>query len=288
MSERRTIARPMRVEGIALFLGCDACVMLMPAEAGEGVYFELNGQRVAARANAVTDRVVHAAFASLPPRNTNLAVADGAAFTVEHVLSAAAGLGVTDLGVRLECAELPIGDGSAMLFVDAMDEAGVIGLGHVERPVLRERVLVGEPGGVRIEIEPAERMSWVYELDYGPRSPIARQRATWDGDERQYREQIAPARTYCLKHEAEAMSALGLFERFRPADLLVIGEHGPIENALRFDNEPSRHKLLDLIGDLALGGLPMPMMSVRAYGSGHAMNHDAARAIAGHCVGVGL
>ncbi len=281
MTRRRTIASPARVSGISLFRGCDSTVSMEPAAAGDGVRFEYGGQAARAETKCLSLDVVHPAFAAMPARSTNLRLGEGAVvYTVEHLLSVVAALGVTDLVVRLDCAELPIGDGSGLLFLEAIDRAGLMELeSDVRGCTLRDALRIGEPDGVRIEIEPAEMVLFEYHLDYGAGSLIPAQLAQWDGSADNFRTNVAPARTYCLKHEAELMRSLGLFGRLTPRDMLVIGESGPIDNALRFDNEPARHKLLDLIGDLALIGRPFPLMTVRAYGSGHALNHEAARAL---------
>jgi UDP-3-O-acyl-N-acetylglucosamine deacetylase len=129
--------------------------------------------------------------------------------------------------------------------------------------------------------------SYTYELDYGPPTPgvfaLGQQRATWDGSATQYASEVAPARTYCLEQEAMVMRSMGLFAHLTPREMLVLGTSGPIDNALRFDDEPARHKLLDLIGDLALIGAPL-QADVVATRSGHALAHEAARAVLGSSV----
>ena len=135
-----------------------------------------------------------------------------------------------------------------------------------------------EDAGASITIEPSDTPSYTYTLDYGPDSPIAPATAHWAGDPDRFEHEIAPARTFCLEREAQAMRQLGLFEHLSPQDMLVFGPRGPIDNTLRFPDEPARHKLLDLIGDLALAGRPI-RAKITAVRSGHALNHAAARAL---------
>jgi UDP-3-O-acyl-N-acetylglucosamine deacetylase len=147
------------------------------------------------------------------------------------------------------------------------------------------REVVVERGGARIVAGPRTGAGCLfrYELDYGPAAPIAAQSASWDSGTPDaaevYEREVAPARTFCTEAEARAFRAAGLFGDRSPRDMLVIGEEGPIDNAYRFENEPARHKLLDLIGDLALVGRPLHG-EVVAMRSGHALNHELAAALA--------
>jgi UDP-3-O-acyl-N-acetylglucosamine deacetylase len=224
--------------------------------------------------------------------------------TVEHLLSALTGLGITDAAVEVYGPEVPIGDGSAAFIAGALRRAGVRPLGEsVEPMVLRREVAVGTGSGGRIVARPRPEpgCSYTYELDYGPGAPLAPQRASWIQDgatqdsglrdsgppdsglsrsARLYLSDIAPARTFCLQKEAEQMRAAGMFKDLSPGEMLVIGEHGPIENEYRFENEPARHKLLDLIGDLALVGRPI-QAEIIATRAGHALNQELARVLAG-------
>lgn len=275
-----TLARPASVEGIGLFTEARARVTIAPARSG--ITLTRSGARAPATIHHLSAETVHPAFRAMPPRNSNLALPDGSVvFTVEHILSALAGLGITAADIQIEGPELPIDDGSASLFTNAIADAGLTEIEPPAAPPSPEAFLVGDPQAAHIRVTPAQQLTLTFRLDYGPTSPIGPQSASWDGSPDAYARDIAPARTYCLKHEADAMHAAGLFKSFSPADLLVIGPTGPIENALRFDNEPARHKLLDLIGDLALAGIPLPPIRVEAFGSGHALNHAVARRLRG-------
>lgn len=281
MSARRTVAGVTHVEGFGLFTDAPARLEIHPAQSGAGVVVRRAGAHADAVVGRLSARPAHPAFATLSARCTGVDLSDGTpAFTIEHVLSALAGLGITDALLVLEGPEIPIMDGSALPFIHAIERVGTRELpGGPAAPRLDAPIVVGDPHGIRVEIHQDEQLSMHFHLDYGPGSPIARQSAHWDGSPAGYREQIAPARTYCLLHEAEAMRHLGLFARLSPADFVVFGPSGPIENTLHWDDEPARHKLLDLIGDLALGGLPFPSMRVEAFGSGHALHHKAAAAL---------
>ncbi len=229
----------------------------------------------------------------VPPRNTTLVLGvtgSPVAATVEHVLSALAGMGVWDACIVLEGDEVPIDDGSALAFVELashLKRAGLGGMGAADADpiVLRERVEVrdasGGSGGSGAWIvgEPLDGVEYAYELDYGPGAPIAASKAVWRGDSEEYAREIAPARTFSLRGEAEAARAAGLFAHLTPAEMVVVGDDGlPMANAWRMENEPSKHKLLDLIGDLALLGRPLHA-KVTAHRSGHAMTHEFCRRV---------
>lgn len=281
---RQTLARPVDVAGTGLFSRRPVRCRLRPAPAGTGIRFvrvDLPGQP------AIDATSAHLAPASdllhLPDevarRCTALCATAGVA-TVEHLLAALAALGISDVLIELDAPEPPIGDGSAQLFVDAILRAGRDPLHEPITPLRPADALQVRDGpGAAISVEPADRIEYVYELDFGPASPIPPQRAVWDGSPEQFIDELAPARTFCLEPEARAMRAMGLFTDLSPRDMLVFGSAGPIENALRFPDEPARHKLLDLIGDLALVARPV-CARVVAHRSGHALNHALARALA--------
>lgn len=280
MTARRTVGASVRVEGFALFTGGPAVVEITPADSG-GIVIAAGGDVFDATIDHLDSRPAHPAFASMPPRNTSLSATPGSTpvHTVEHLLAALAGLGVTDAVIRVEGGEPPIGDGSAALFTRPMIEAGFRDLpGEIEPIIVRERIVFGD-ADARVLIEPSEKTEFVYRLDYGPGAPIPAHEAVWDGSASAFAEEIAGARTFCLRAEAEAMHAMGLFRHLTPRDMLVFGDAGPIENELNHPEEPARHKLLDMVGDLALIGRPV-RARITGEGSGHALNREAARRVA--------
>ena len=112
----------------------------------------------------------------------------------------------------------------------------------------------------------------VFDLDYGENSDrIPRQTVSFNAEDGSYASQIAPARTYSLREEAEALWERGMCRHLTPKEVLVIGEDGPIENSLRFEDEHARHKVLDALGDLYLAGRPI-QCRILGYRSGHSLN----------------
>lgn len=279
MIPRRTLISAARLSGVGLFTGKQGQVAFLPAQGGEGITIRRTDSPGAAPATL-------ASLAEPPPgipaRNTTLR-AGAEILTVEHIMSALAGLGITDVAIEVTGPELPIMDGSAEPFVRALWAAGLRYAGMDVAPLRlqREVAVTGKDGATVVaKPRPQTGASYTYELDYGPGGVISPQSATLDTarPDASYLRNVAPARTFCTEAEAAAMAKAGLFKHLTARDMLVIGPQGPIDNAYRFENEPARHKLLDLIGDLSLVGRPI-QAEIIAHKSGHALNHAMARAL---------
>ena len=289
---RRTLARSARLQGVALFTGRPASCVVHPAPAGHAITLERpDAPPIPASITSLSDRAPHPALAGPHARCTTLAHPDAPnspVFTVEHLLSALAGLGVTAARVELDAPELPNDDGAALARTSASLDAGLVPLDappHATlRPVVVRETLRVEARAGRITAEPlapGESPSFTYLYEPDPASPIPAQHASWDASPESYAREVAPARTFSTAAEATLLRSLGLFTAFTPRDLLVISEHGPIDNTWRFENEPARHKLLDLVGDLSLVQRPIHAR-IRAVRSGHSLNHAMARALMAH------
>ena len=287
--QRRTVSRAAEFRGITLFTGVQSRVTVKPAAAGTGVVFvraELAPHEpIPAIASHVAPESRRTVLAMNPADRTSPSVQ-----TVEHVMSALAGLGITDAHVEVEGPEMPIADGSARPFVEVILAAGVKELGQVIDPiVIRERIEIVDPRGEaagKIIAEPREGPGFelVYHLDYGPSAPLPPQsvRFVSNPGSDDYAAAIAPARTFSTLDEAMMMRKMGMFAHLTPAEMLVIGPEGPVDNTYRFSDEPARHKLLDMLGDLALAGAGRPIQGrVTAWRSGHALNHAMARKLGG-------
>jgi UDP-3-O-[3-hydroxymyristoyl] N-acetylglucosamine deacetylase/3-hydroxyacyl-[acyl-carrier-protein] dehydratase len=272
---QHTVAKPVTVSGKGLLLGQNVDLVITPAEAGEGIVFERTDiepsvQIPALVANA-TDRA----------RRTTLCGSDVTIETVEHLMSALSGVGIDNAIIRMDGPEVPCGDGSSMPFVEPLLKAGM-----VEQDQPRNLFRVTEPiclqdGDSMIAAFPSHQtgLKIVYDLDYGHEtSRISRQTQAWDSGSGTYNTDVAPARTFSLEEEAQALQSQGMCTHLSPSDVLVIGEDGPIDNAYRFDNEPVRHKILDIIGDLYLAGACIQGRIV-ASRSGHALNRKLCKAI---------
>ncbi|MFM7138449.1 MAG: UDP-3-O-acyl-N-acetylglucosamine deacetylase [Planctomycetota bacterium] len=263
---QQTIRRAVAVAGRGYWSGRTCRVELLPAAAGVGIAFLRTVEGVPVRIPLAVENRVEATA------RTNLAVAGVRVQMVEHVASALAGLGIDCCLVRVSAEELPGLDGSARDFVAALDEAGIERLGSPLEPlVVREPCRVAE-GDAWIEALPPVHpgLSVEYELDYGP-GPVGRQTLAIRVTPETYRAELASARTFILDAEAERLRSAGLAGHVTTRDLVVFGADGPIDNPLRWPDECVRHKVLDLVGDLALAGRPIHA-HVRACRSGHRLN----------------
>ena len=269
-----TLATPSAIlQGVGLHSGAGASLRLLPASAGSGLVFRLlpSGQEIAACAANVIDTT----------RCTRLGTDGTEVQTVEHILSALAGLGVHDAVIELRGGEVPASDGSAAPFVNLLNEAG---LRPQETPVtaltLIQPLYITDRGSSIIAI-PAEKFSATVVLDYPSFSYLGTLAAVYDEDTDDYAGQIAPARTFGFLSEIEALRARGLGLGATRDNAVVLGEDR-YETPLRFSNELARHKLLDLIGDLALVGRPL-QMALFAIKPGHTLNTRLASLLSSDC-----
>jgi UDP-3-O-[3-hydroxymyristoyl] N-acetylglucosamine deacetylase/3-hydroxyacyl-[acyl-carrier-protein] dehydratase len=268
---QRTIASQATVAGKGLMLGVDATLSILPAPPDHGIVFE--------RTDLDRPVIIPALVSNVIPnsRRTTLKAGDVTIETVEHCMSALRGLGIDNALLRLHGPELPCGDGSAMPFVEPVRAAGIAEQDAPRRTFrLSETVSVTE-GDASITAIPADSpggMRVMYDLDYGPNATrIPHQAWSFDPDRDDYAREIAPARTFSLREEAEALWQAGLCRHLTPRDVLVIGDDGPIQNEYRFPEEPVRHKVLDAIGDLALVGTVVECQVI-ANRSGHGLNRQ--------------
>ncbi|NDC53448.1 MAG: UDP-3-O-[3-hydroxymyristoyl] N-acetylglucosamine deacetylase [Planctomycetia bacterium] len=274
---QQTVRRPVTVAGRGYWSGRENRVEVRPAPAGTGIVFVVGGRGGAARIPALLAARVDAVA------RTNLEAQGGRVEMVEHLLSALAALGVDCCEVAVTAGELPRLDGSAREFVDAIDAAGLEQLGEPVDPlVARGRLRVGD-ADAWIEALPPRfaGLSVDYVLDYGA-GPIGRQEFSIEVTPGSYRRELASARTFITLDEAARLRAAGLGLDVSLRDLVVFGVDGPVDNVLRWPDECVRHKVLDLVGDLALAGRPVHA-HVRAYRSGHRLNAELAGRLLAAC-----
>lgn len=267
----------MELEGRGLFTGVPVLLRFRPGAPHSGIWFVRTDQSPPIRIAATVDNVTKRA------RRTSLRNGTVAIETVEHCLSACAGLGIDNLEIELNADELPAGDGSGMPFLERLDGAGLEEQDALRDPyIITEvtRVVDGDAELVALPplVDGNEVLELWYDLDYGAGSPIGRQVFGTTLTPENFRAGLASARTFVLEEEAKQLRAAGLGSHLSARDILVFGPTGPIDNELRFPDECVRHKVLDLIGDLTLLGRPI-VGRVHARKSGHALNHALVRAL---------
>jgi UDP-3-O-[3-hydroxymyristoyl] N-acetylglucosamine deacetylase/3-hydroxyacyl-[acyl-carrier-protein] dehydratase len=265
---QRTIARPAEVRGVGFFHGVDVAIRFHPAEPDEGVVFERVDLPGRPRIPARLDSVVPS------QRRTTIRRGDASVEMIEHVMAALAGLQVDNAVVQIDAAECPGCDGSSRVFVEALDGAGI-----VEQDRTRPALVVDEPLSIRdgdavLAIHPpgpGGGLTLSYHLDYGRGAAIPAQSYCLGLSAQSFREEISASRTFLLEAEAVALRAAGIGTRATEADVLLFGRDGVVGNELRFPDECVRHKILDMVGDLALLGTDLHGFVV-AYRSGHQTN----------------
>ena len=277
MKHQQTISRDVELEGRGLFTGQPAKIRLRPAPPHTGIWFVRTDQSPPAKIAALVENV------SKRARRTSLRNGTVAVETVEHCLSACAGLGLDNLLIELTGPEVPGVDGSSLPFVEQLKSAGICQQDALCEPyVLDDVTRVVEGDSELLALPPLDPKSEVlelaYELDFGPDSPIGRQTFRVAVTPEGFEADIAPARTFLRENEAVELREAGLGQHLSYADILVFGSDGPIDNTLRFPDECVRHKILDLLGDLMLLGLPI-VGRIHARKSGHALNHTLVRAL---------
>ena len=273
MSRRqRTISLEAEIEGHGLFTGQTVHLRLRPAPPNTGLVFT--------RVDLGQSATVPTSIQSVAKRfqRTTLASGDVAVETAEHLLAALGGLGIDNLFADLSGPELPAGDGSAADYVRLIRQAGIVEQ-DAERPVLRimEPVTIQDGDAIITALPgPEDELSLTYHLDYGPGGIIPPQVFSMKLTPDSFVEELAATRTFILESEVQDLRQRGYGSQATYEDLLVIGPQGPVGNTLRFADEPARHKLLDLVGDLFLMNCDVHGRIV-AMRSGHTLNHRLVR-----------
>jgi UDP-3-O-acyl N-acetylglucosamine deacetylase len=270
---QRTIARPVEADGVGFVTGAALRMRFQPAPPGTGVVFVRTDLPSALPIPAQVDYVTGT------QRRTTLGRAPHEIGMVEHVLAALAALRIDNCLIHVNGPETPGFDGSAQRYVQMLRRAGAI-LQSSRRAVYTvESTVTAAQDGASLTIYPAlDQLKISYALDYGALAPIARQLHTHVITPEGFINGLADCRTFILEAEAAEFRRRGWGSRTTPADLLVFGSRGPIDNRLRYADEPARHKILDLVGDLALFGHDLRGHIV-ACRSGHPLNVQLARTL---------
>jgi UDP-3-O-acyl N-acetylglucosamine deacetylase len=273
LRKQRTIGQRVSVFGFGFWSGHDVHLEFRPAEPDTGIVFVRTDADLARIPAVVANRIE-------TPRRTTLSCGRVRVEMVEHVMAALAGMQIDNCEVWVDEAEMPGCDGSSLPFVEALAHAGA-----VEQPAPRPRLVVhgvtrlgNEDTWVEAQPEPHGGLSLKFRLDYGSGNAIGRQTLQLAVTPESFRRELAPARTFVLREEAEWLVARGLGKRATYRSVLVFDTDGPVDNELRFRDECVRHKALDLLGDLALAGCDLAGHFL-AHRSGHRLNAELVRAL---------
>lgn len=258
MQYQATLREPFSLEGVGLHTGVPCRIDVRPAAGGTGLVFVSDGTRIPALAEYVVETA----------RATVLGLGGVTISTVEHLLSALLGAGIANAEIAVEGPEIPVADGSGKAFLDAIAAAGI-----VKQKDVRERFVPSQPlflrdGDRTVVVLPAASFRIKFLGDFAP--PVGTQYFDGEIEPESYEREIAAARTFGYLHEVQALLARGLAQGGTLENAVVFAPDGPMQ-PLRWPNEAIRHKVLDLIGDLALIGA-WPQCEVIAVKSGHRLH----------------
>ncbi len=272
MKLQRTIQDEGKLVGKGLFGGEEARVIFRPAPEDTGVVFVRTDVAGAVRIPALSPNVAERS------RRTSIKKGEVSIETVEHCMAAVSALEIDNLLIEVEGAELPAPDCSSLDYFKALKGAGIVEQQNPRRDLVIRKPISVSSGDSTIYALPhaGGGLNVTYDLDYSGHTGIGRQIFSYRLTAESFETNMAPARTFLLEVEARQLHARGVGAHISPKDLLVINSDGPIKNSYRFPNECVRHKIVDLIGDLALVGRPI-IGRVVAYKSGHALNQQLAR-----------
>ena len=256
--KQKTIAKEFSLAGIGLHSGKPASLFFSPAPPNSGIYFIKANHKIPARAGQV----------KATRRGTSL---DGIA-VVEHLLAAAGGLGIDNLQIEIKGDELPVMDGSALPYVEALEKAGLVEQKENTDPLILKRPLKVVENQASLLALPFHGFKIDFMVDF---KVIGQQCFVFEAAPGAFKKEIAAARTFGYLEEYELLKEQGLARGASFENALVLGKDGYL-NTPRFPDELVRHKILDLIGDLSLLGRPL-RAEIRARGSGHKLNIELVR-----------
>lgn len=268
-NNQTTLKAAATLSGVGVHSGNPAGITIRPAPANHGIAFLRTGTPLG------NDRLIKAHHALVSATELCTVIGDvetGAVATIEHLMSALFGLGVDNALIEIDGPELPILDGSAKLFVEAIDAVGLASCGAPRRWLKVLRPVRIEVDRAFAELRPIDRgFRLDVEIDFD-NPVIGRSRKAMDLSPASYRREVAEARTFGMMKDVERYWKAGFALGASLENTVAVGENGVVNpEGLRFPDEFVRHKILDAVGDLALAGLPI-QGAYRSYCGGHRMN----------------
>jgi UDP-3-O-[3-hydroxymyristoyl] N-acetylglucosamine deacetylase len=258
-----TIQRPSTAEGVGLHTGAYGHIRLVPAPADTGIVFrrvDLDNFPIEAHGNNVA-RVSYAT--SLMKQGVLLS-------TTEHLLAAIYSCGIDNIFIDIDSIEIPILDGSAEPFMQMLERSGVRRLRRKRRYLKVLKPVEVIEGDRRIGIYPADEFRVRCYVDF-PHPLVGQQQVEAVVGPDAFRQLLSRARTFCFERDIEPLRSMGLIRGGSLENAIVLTNDGVMNGPLRYPDEFGRHKALDLIGDLALAGLPL-LARVEAYKAGHSLH----------------
>lgn len=268
MSQRQTLARDVKMTGTALHAGVPVTMVLSPAPASQGVVFRREAKEIPARYDLVGET-----------RLGTVIEKDGIRVgVIEHLMAAIVGAGLDDVTVTLDGPEPPILDGDALSYLLLIEQARLKASGGPHQAIALSRRIEVREGDAFAALEPAKNTMYDFVLDY-PGSAIGRQEFHFAFSPENFRDQIAPARTFGFMKDLEGLRRMNLAHGASLENTLALDETGLLnKERQRFADEFVRHKILDAIGDMALAGAPL-LARFHGVKSGHGLNNRLLRAL---------
>jgi UDP-3-O-[3-hydroxymyristoyl] N-acetylglucosamine deacetylase len=268
MIKQRTLQRPISASGIGLHTGKKVNFTLLPAAPNTGVVFRRVDLSPAFDLPARAEHVLETTL------STTLVIGDVKMSTIEHLMSAFAGLGIDNVIVEIDAEEVPIMDGSAAPFVFLIQNAGVEEQGVAKKFIRVKKKVSVEVDGKKAELLPHEGFKMAFEIDFDhPVLKATRLDCEIDFSKTSFADAIGRARTFGFTHEIEYLRSKGLVQGGSVDNAIVVDEYRILnEGGLRYDDEFVRHKILDAVGDLYTAGYSL-LADFRAYKSGHHLNN---------------
>ncbi|MDR0953231.1 MAG: UDP-3-O-acyl-N-acetylglucosamine deacetylase [Elusimicrobiota bacterium] len=265
---RKTINKEITLEGIGLHTGAKSAITFKPTEQGY-ISFLRTDIKGAEPIKAALENV------SSTLRGTNLSNAKAEVHTVEHVLSAAAALNITDLIIEMDGPEPPIMDGSSCQYAKALLEAELKEISAPASILNLTKKIEYKEGDITYTAEPDTKLSFTF-IFLRNHPLVSRQEYTLDMSPKCYLKEVAPARTFGFEEEIAFLRANGLAKGGNIDNCVVILKDG-YSVPVRFGNEMVRHKILDMVGDLKLTGKILGPMHITCSGGGHKTNVEFAK-----------
>ena len=285
---QQTLSDTVKVAGVGLHLGRQTTVRLRPAEVDEGRYFVRTDLSSSERIEARVSQVIATQL------STELGAGEAQVRTVEHLLSALLALGIDNVRIELDGPELPLLDGSALGWIEAILQSNDVENlpgeqipNRLQQSELRKQrkpvyeITSVQSGDAWVTAYPSDELRFSYGIDFDL-AAIGNQWHSWSPAKEDFVSEVAPARTFGLAHQIDYLRSQGLIKGGSLENALVCGKDGWLNPPLRFDNEPARHKLLDLLGDLSLLG-DIPRAHYVAYKASHALHVELAKTLVTHC-----
>lgn len=274
-----TVGGTIEISGVGLHTGTHTKIKIAAATSSEGRYFVRTDLPNKPCIPALVE------FVRSSTLSVELAKGDASVRTVEHLLAACVAMGVDNVRIEVDGPELPLLDGSAQFWVEAISGVGVIAVsGSLKSEVFSESKLLSplfvQEGDAFVAALPSEETRFSYGIEFES-AAIGKQWHTWTPATESFSAEIAPARTFTLARYVEQMRQAGLIKGGSLDCALVCDDTDWLNPPLRFPNEPVRHKILDLVGDLSLLG-KIPCAHYVAYKASHKLHVQLARLLAGN------